>query len=176
LFNWDGGRLVLDGEAEQVFEVAGTDRGPGAASAVQNFAIRRIVVASGSSVRFVDDFDNDQQGVGPCTEAQYVDLLVLGQGASVVLQNCRVYYRQLVNEGALVTTTGDSCSGLVRLAGDCDLDGDTDLDDFVTFSGCVTGPGGDPPGATCACADLNFDNVVDLRDWAVLQTIFAGSP
>jgi len=62
---------------------------------------------------------------------------------------------------------------LLDLPGDCDADGDVDLDDFGTFAGCLSGPGGGlPPG--CQCADLDGDLDVDLGDFGGFQAIFTG--
>lgn len=55
--------------------------------------------------------------------------------------------------------------------GDLDLDGDVDLDDYVLFAGCVSGPeGGLMTG--CAVADLENDGDVDLRDFQTFQSAF----
>lgn len=58
--------------------------------------------------------------------------------------------------------------------GDCDKDGDVDLDDFAGFSACLGGPG-TGIGAGCGCFDLNGDEDVDLLDFAEFQTAFTGS-
>ncbi|MCA9250516.1 MAG: right-handed parallel beta-helix repeat-containing protein [Phycisphaerae bacterium] len=55
--------------------------------------------------------------------------------------------------------------------GDCDADGDTDLDDHVILGGCLTNPGASL-GVGCACLDLDSDGDVDLRDFALFQRTF----
>jgi choice-of-anchor B domain-containing protein len=63
---------------------------------------------------------------------------------------------------------------LFWLAGDCDVDGDRDLDDFEIFDGCYTGPGGGPVGPGCKCSDLDDDDDVDWSDFELLQLGFTG--
>jgi hypothetical protein len=59
--------------------------------------------------------------------------------------------------------------------GDCDDDGDVDLDDVVGFdpAACLQGPGGGL-GAGCGCLDIDGDNDVDLKDFAWFQGAFTG--
>ncbi|MCK4658063.1 MAG: hypothetical protein KAV82_00945 [Phycisphaerae bacterium] len=57
--------------------------------------------------------------------------------------------------------------------GDCDNDGDVDLDDFVGFQVCFAGPGGGL-GPGCDCFDFNADGDVDLVDFAGFQEEFNG--
>ncbi len=56
--------------------------------------------------------------------------------------------------------------------GDFDLDCDVDLDDFATFEGCFTGPGG-PAGLACGFTDLDRDNDVDMEDLCLFQLAFS---
>jgi hypothetical protein len=58
--------------------------------------------------------------------------------------------------------------------GDVDVDGDTDLIDFVSFASCITGP--NPAGAIpeeCTVFDFDVDGDVDLSDLATFQRAFA---
>lgn len=55
--------------------------------------------------------------------------------------------------------------------GDCDADGNADLDDHAILSGCLTSPG-TALGVGCACLDLDSDGDVDLRDFARFQRGF----
>ena len=59
-----------------------------------------------------------------------------------------------------------------ELPGNCDKDGDVDLFDFASFQECLTGPGGGPIGAECACADLDDDDDADLIDFGAFQRAF----
>lgn len=54
-------------------------------------------------------------------------------------------------------------------AGDCDVDGDVDLDDFAScFAPCIDGPHAAVSGS-CANVDLDVDGDVDLGDFAEFQ-------
>ena len=59
---------------------------------------------------------------------------------------------------------------------DVDEDGDVDLDDFLAFVSCQTGPL-DTHDSTqiCAFADSNSDGHVDVLDFRNLQACFSGS-
>ena len=57
--------------------------------------------------------------------------------------------------------------------GDCNDDGDVDLQDFLAFQTCFTGPGGTlTPG--CVCADFDGDDDVDLADFLAFQSAYTG--
>ncbi len=62
------------------------------------------------------------------------------------------------------------------LMGDADADGDIDLWDFLTFAGCVTGPGGEPSSVPCRVMDFDGDGDVDQRDFGAYQAAFTGQP
>ncbi|GJM24740.1 MAG: hypothetical protein DHS20C16_11550 [Phycisphaerae bacterium] len=55
--------------------------------------------------------------------------------------------------------------------GDCDADGDADIDDHFILDGCLTSPD-QPLGVGCACLDLDSDGDVDLRDFGFFQMAF----
>ena len=57
---------------------------------------------------------------------------------------------------------------------DSDGDGDVDLLDVASFSGCLGGPLAPAAGA-CTVHDVNADNRIDERDFAGLQNAFTGS-
>jgi hypothetical protein len=64
---------------------------------------------------------------------------------------------------------------LSEVPGDCDADGDVDLDDLSTYFDCVTGPDGGPLDPECECADFDGDDDVDFADFAAFQLAFTGS-
>lgn len=55
------------------------------------------------------------------------------------------------------------------VAGDCDADGDVDLDDYAGFHDCLGGPGGGLLQPACECFDFDGDGDVDLFDFAEFQ-------
>ena len=55
--------------------------------------------------------------------------------------------------------------------GDCDDDGDVDLDDYACFVSCVLGPAQGLP-AKCEPFDFDNDNDVDLEDFGGFQSAF----
>lgn len=59
--------------------------------------------------------------------------------------------------------------------GDCEDDGDVDLNDHHGFALCVTGPADGPPSSNCRCFDVNRDGLVDMADFAVIQTAHTGN-
>jgi hypothetical protein len=69
-----------------------------------------------------------------------------------------------------------SYAGTVVLAihdcpGDCEADGDTDLDDLDAFTVCLDGPTGETEDG-CGCNDFDGDGDVDLADFAEFQVSF----
>ncbi len=58
--------------------------------------------------------------------------------------------------------------------GDCEDDGDVDLFDHALFESCMSGPDGGIL-TECRCFDIDRNDRVDLRDFAVLQVGFTGS-
>lgn len=56
--------------------------------------------------------------------------------------------------------------------GDLDYDGDVDLNDFLIFVDCMTGPVAPVTLEGCEDADLNLDGHVDLADFAEFQWVF----
>jgi len=75
---------------------------------------------------------------------------------------------------AIVGTMGvDNITAVVT--GDCDADGDVDLDNAATFSTCLSGPdAGLAPG--CGCVNFDCDDDVDLRDFQDLQLNYSEAP
>ncbi len=59
------------------------------------------------------------------------------------------------------------------LPGNCDGDGDVDLDDYEYFAACIDGPAA-TVGSECQCADLDGDGDVDLGDFAEFSQVLSG--
>ncbi|MHC5108921.1 MAG: hypothetical protein ACYTHJ_03470 [Planctomycetota bacterium] len=108
-FNWMESGLKLNGSTQQTFEVGGVDLGPVvdgfAVGDGTNFALGSLEVDENSEVRLVNEFANTA-GNKPCTEALYVDHLILRPGAMLILEDCNVYYNYLVDEGGTIVTSG----------------------------------------------------------------------
>ena len=84
-----------------------------------------------------------------------------------VVRGKRTYFHD-VNDAAI-----NGYYSVGRLLGDCDDDGDVDLQDFFSFQTCFTGPGG-YLDAGCECVDFDGDNDVDLADFLAFQTAYTG--
>lgn len=59
-------------------------------------------------------------------------------------------------------------------AGDFDVDGDVDLDDFTRFRTCFNGPNRSPAKTNCTDIDLDGDSDVDLDDFTIFRACFNG--
>ncbi|MCH8135435.1 MAG: hypothetical protein IIB77_05595 [Proteobacteria bacterium] len=118
LFDWLGGVLILEGPGPQVFEIGGMDLGgnlEGFGTDVDaisdtrfhsNFAMGSVVVSPTSQTLFANAFPNTA-GIGACDEALYVDELRFAAGAEVTLDNIRIYYKHLIDEGAALSVMGN---------------------------------------------------------------------
>ncbi|MCH7814150.1 MAG: FG-GAP repeat protein, partial [Planctomycetes bacterium] len=60
--------------------------------------------------------------------------------------------------------------------GDDDCDGDVDVDDFVAWPACMTGPDNGPYAPGCEVFDFDADEDVDVRDFAGFQTMLQPLP
>ncbi len=58
--------------------------------------------------------------------------------------------------------------------GDCDNDGDVDIQDFNENLACVTGPDMTSTNPDCTCVDLDDDGDIDFADFATFQRAFTG--
>lgn len=122
-FRWTQGGLSFSGAGPHMFEVGGVDVGPLSTgfniktptptepTPHTNFSIGVLHIEG--QVRFVNNAPNTS-GSGACSEALYVDRLELPAGASILLDNCRIYYNTLANGGADVQALG--CGELVAIS------------------------------------------------------------
>lgn len=86
-------------------------------------------------------------------------------------------YPDVVRPAVLVERAGYTEANLALgdwLAGDYDVDGDVDFDDFLRFKPSLTGPDNGPPPAGGDLFDFDVDNDVDLTDFSVFQQSFSG--
>jgi|GEM_PF-1508011 len=93
---------------------------------------------------------------------------VSGQFNPVNVTNLSPYL--IVN--VIYTATDVTLNMVGVVPGDCDLDGDADLDDYALLEACLLGPGGGL-GTGCGCFDMNADVDVDLADVAAFTDRFA---
>ncbi len=75
----------------------------------------------------------------------------------------------------LITPDGgsDFCPGF--LPADCNFDDLVDLDDFIGFQNCATGPA-EVISPNCVCYDIDTSQTVDMIDFSALQQNFTGTP
>ena len=85
-----------------------------------------------------------------------------------------VHVRVLDDDGG--STTGQfSVDVLAPIPGDADLDGDVDLDDYLSMPACMTGPDQGPIATGCDVFDFDGDLDVDLTDVDGFWLSFTGS-
>lgn len=175
-FDWTEGGLALVGVGPHRFELTGRDFGPFDTGFVSNFAMGAVRIDTGAVVTFVDEFDNDWQGQVLC-EALYVDTLIVDSGATLITNGCRVYYRNLINNGGLIESLGSDILNVPDA--DYDDDGNVDLDDFDVFLDCLAGPGAEPdptvsttPQSCLDHFDADHDQDIDAADFAYFQGVF----
>lgn len=108
------GKFMMNGTTPQVFEVAATDVGTLPDLSTAQYVIGALEIAGGADVTFRDSFDNDTSGQGACTEALYLDTLVLDAGSTITLDNCHVYFQTLVRD-PIATITLLGCADLQQV-------------------------------------------------------------
>jgi hypothetical protein len=181
-FEWRAGGILLNGAEAQTFEVAGQDLEPGfdafEESAQRNFAMGSVEVVSGADVTF-QNASNNTESPDDC-EALYVRDLVLRAGANVTVNNCKVYYQSLTDEGASITLTGD-CAELRRSEGggcvrnpawlcDGDVDGDGQVN--PVDAGLVQAAFGATKEQALCNYDLDCDGQINPVDAGIVQSLF----
>ncbi|MEK6677300.1 MAG: hypothetical protein AABZ47_16820 [Planctomycetota bacterium] len=174
-FEWEEGGLVLTSfGGGQVFEVGGRDVGPTQAGYLNNFAMGAIEVVPNGVVTFRNGFAN-QSTTAPCEEALYVGELILGAGARITLEGCRVYYRSLEDRGAMISTVG---CGSLQLVPSCVVNGD--CADGIVCTDDICGIGtGECVYTTISSlmfSDLDGSQFIDIDDLLCMLEAFAGRP
>ena len=89
----------------------------------RNFGIAELELAEFTDVIFLNKYDNRNTGLdiqGNCDEALYVHTLVLGADAYVTVDNCRVYYGEIINYGAEIEFVG--CGDITEIVLPADPD------------------------------------------------------
>lgn len=152
-----------NGLSPQVFELAGVDVGrANPAGFVDNFALGRVLVDAGRSVRFEDAFDNTT--TQPCDEVLYVDELDIGAGAVVSIDCGRVYFSSMsIGSGATITLLNNA--GLIHVGPAWDIDGNgirAAADVSAMVAALTHGPAANL--AAYYRADANGDGRTDARD------------
>ncbi len=144
LFDWTGGKLTLDGTSPQLFEVAGINLGSSEDGYFTdtdalfdecphtNYSMGTLEIAAGANVTFVNTMVNTA-AVG-CAEALYVRDLIFQIGSTVAIDNCKVYYDTLTDNGIVPTLIG--CGALLATAPPPEIiwDGDSVSSDRTTRS------------------------------------------
>ena len=70
----------------------------------------------------------------------------------------------------IATWTGCAEAG----PGDCNGDGNVDLEDYTQLVECYTGPNTGSVPSECECVDFDGDDHVDLEDFAAFQSAYTG--
>ncbi len=148
----------------QLFEVAGHDFGFNVAQGfASNFALQRLEIGGGRSVRLEDVYDNT--GDGACNDALYVYEFVIGSNADVTVDCCRVYYTTMTGSGTNYNfsfTNGGRVS-YVGLAGDVNADGAANAGDIPAFVAGLLNPANTNPDRYFR-SDITRDGNVNGQD------------
>lgn len=143
--------------------IAGLDR-----SLASSYPIGTLRIGGAAVVSTTDTHDNALDGQAAC-EAVYCENLVIEAGATLSAPSCRVYYRNLTNNGSITNP-----SNVIRIPPPCptDLNGDgitntTDLTLFLVRFGQTAAP-----GSFGEIADINDDGIVNTTDLTLLLVRF----
>ena len=160
--------LVLtkpDATNTAALEAMSLDRGPTDAALNRNlpasFPIGTLRITSTTTATTTDNHDNALDGTTAC-EAVYTENLIIEPGATLTATSCRVYYRNLTNQGTI--TTPQNVIAIPPPCGGADFNNDTivDTSDLVFFIGRFGQPS--TPGSQAARADFNNNGIVDTPD------------
>lgn len=143
-FDCSLGGLNMVGSSPQGFEVAGEDFGASTNGFAHpdghtNYSMRTLHVHDNGPNNVVTfrNARNNQVGIGACSEALYVHTLWLHANSSIVLDNVRVYYQFLNDEGATINTIG--CGQLLSATQACTSQSQCNDDLACTFDACTLG-------------------------------------
>lgn len=160
--------LVLtkpDATTTAALEAMSLDRGPTDAALNRNlpasFPIGTLRITSTTTATTTDNHDNALDGTTAC-EAVYTENLIIEPGATLTATSCRVYYRNLTNQGTI--TTPQNVIAIPPPCGGADFNNDAivDTSDLVFFIGRFGQPS--TPGSQAARADFNNNGIVDTPD------------
>ncbi|MBK9118311.1 MAG: choice-of-anchor L domain-containing protein [Phycisphaerales bacterium] len=139
-------------------------------------AIRNLSLSPGTYYLMIDRRPDDEGyailnyrlSIAECPAPAGACCFPGGQCAEVSEEDC-------TNAGGLTWEMDALCSPNPCVVGDGDGDGVVGLADFTLLEDCLTGPGNGPVDNGCRAFDLNWDDDVDLSDFAGFAIAFTGS-
>ncbi len=177
-YDMESATLQLEGTgSEQTLEAMSEDIGASATGLDRtlpgHFPIGALEIGpSPTTVRFVDNRDNDGMGQAAC-EAIYVGTLRIDSGSHLINTGCaKIYYTTLINSG-----TVDVPANLVRLGAPCpsdlNYDGQVDDADFVVFLFAYNTLDCADASMPAGCpSDLNQDGIVEDSDFVIFLAAY----
>lgn len=131
---------------------------------ISNILLGLIALTAHASQFTLEWATLDAGGVGPAENGQFRLAATSGQPDAAM---------EVCSGGGYILEGGFWVTTVSQSFGDCDGDGDVDLEDFASFNACLGGPEG-RTGAECSCfsSDVDADGDLDLREFAEFQLEF----